>query len=225
MRPKVVIFTLVAAFAALGIIAVLKGVAKHGADSSGPVAGSTADTGSQANVSTNPPVRVSVNSTNPQVSEALRAALIRKDEDAIWELQSEVDGTNNAVILAALIDKVKSPEAEVRKTALDAIKQINDTNAVPLLEDAEKQITDPRGKVAVLDTIDYLKLPDIMPNTPVDTNTVDDQINPNWSTNRTTVTPLLKMNPKFLHRARNNGAPGNSAGPAPAPDSPATPPQ
>lgn len=216
--------TLVAAFAALGIIAVFKGVAKHGGDSSGP-ASDSANAGSPNNAATNSSARTGLNSTNPAVSEALRAALIRKAVDDIRELQSEVDGTNNPVIIAALIDKVKSPEAEVRMTALDAIRHINDTNAVPQLEEVEKQITDPREKVVVLDTIDYLKLPDIMANAPPpDTNEVAIPANP-AATNRPSVAPPLKMNPKFLHKAGNHSAAGNNSTQPAAPAAPANQPQ
>ena len=70
----------------------------------------------------------------PVVSAELRAALIAGEKEKILELQGEVDGSNNPVILAALMDKVGSPELEVRDAALEAIKEIDDTNAIPALQ-------------------------------------------------------------------------------------------
>jgi hypothetical protein len=78
---------------------------------------------------------------------------------------------------------------------------MNDTNAIPGLEKLMESIQDLREKVAVMDTIDYLKLPNVMPDVQpadLDTNIPD----------ATAINPHLKMNPDFLHRAgRRNGQP------------------
>ena len=55
---------------------------------------------------------------------------------------------------------VTHPDPEVRKAALDALMQLGDTNAIPGLEDIVKEIQDPREKVAMMDAIQFLKLPD-----------------------------------------------------------------
>ena len=151
-------------------------------------------------------VQANPNSTNALAgSEEMRAAAVGKELDAIEELQGEADGSNNSTIISALIDKVAHPEAEVRKAALAALVQLNDTNAVPGLEKAVEAIKDPRAKVDVMDTIDYLKLPNIMPDVQpadLDTNVPD----------ATTINPDIKMNPNFLHRAERNGRPAPRAG-------------
>jgi hypothetical protein len=209
MRPKVVILILVAAFGLLGIMVVLKGVmAGHAGNAGGQTPATQANVDSQSAATNDQVAQVSPNSSNAAASsEQLRAAEVEKELDAIRELQGEADGANNPKIISALLDKVAHPEAEVRKAALAALVQLNDTNAVPGLEQAAEKMKDPRAKVAVLDTIDYLKLPNIMPDVQpadLDTNIPD-----------TTPPPLnIKMNPLFLHTNRNNGqqtAPPNAS--------------
>ena len=83
----------------------------------------------------------------------------------------------------------------MRKAALAALVQLNDTNAVPGLKQAAEQMKDPRAKVAVMDTIDYLKLPSVMPDVPP----------PGAITNNADL-PMpehIQMNPNFLHTNRN----------------------
>jgi hypothetical protein len=221
MRPKVVILILVAAFGLLGIMVVLKGVmAGHAGNAGGqtPVTQANVDSQSvvtQANVNSQSVATndqfVQVNpadsSNTAASSEQMRAAAVEKELDAIQELQGEADGENNPKIISALLDKVAHPEAEVRKAAVEALRQLNDTNAIPGLQQAEEHIKDPHEKVAVLDAIDYLNLPNVTPDVqPADTLTN----NPD-----TTPPPLnIKMNPLFLHTNRNNGqqtAPPNAS--------------
>jgi hypothetical protein len=196
MRPKVVILVLVAAFALLGVVAVFKGVSGKSAGDSGGQASNAGNTETGASTET-----ASTSATNTTVAQApsgpvnatvdpeLHAAIIAKEQERIDELVSEVDGTNNPVIISALIEKVENPEAEIRKAALAALVQINDTNAVPGLKQAADRVADPRAKVAVLDTIDYLNLPDAIPAEP-----------PKGYTNYTGSIPKnLRMNSAFLH--------------------------
>jgi hypothetical protein len=162
----------VSAFGLLGVIAVLRGVAGKGSGNSGesaPVADARVSSLPGATNADNMPSR-STSSTPIVVSDAVRAALIEKEIDQIHDLQSQSDETNNPMVIATLIQKLANPEAEVRKAALDALRQLNDTNAIPGLQSAEESLKDPRDKVAILDTIDYLKLPPIFPP-PTDTST------------------------------------------------------
>jgi hypothetical protein len=200
MRPKVVILILVVAFGLLGIMVVLKGVmAGHSGNAGGqtPATGAKAD--SPAAATNDQVVQVNPNSSHAAATpEQSRDAEVGKELDAIQALLGEADGMNNSTIIPALLAKVAHPEAEVRKAALAALVQLNDTNAVPGLEQAVAAIKDPRAKVDVMDTIDYLKLPNVMPDVPpadLDTNIPD----------TTTIPPHLKMNPNFLHKARGNG--------------------
>lgn len=200
MRPKVVILILVVAFGLLGIMVVLNGLTGGHAGNAGgqtPATGAKAD--SQSATTNDQAVQVNPNSSNAAATpEQSRAAEVGKELDAIQALLGEADGANNSTIIPALIAKVAHPEAEVRKAALAALVQLNDTNAVPGLEQAVEVIKDPRAKVDVMDTIDYLKLPNVMPDVqPPETFTNN--------SDTTTISPDLKMNPNFLHKARRNG--------------------
>lgn len=213
MRPKVVILILVVAFGLLGAIAVVKQLALKRADdqaSNMPQPQATNPGTAPTNAAVAPAVGVS--GVTPEVSDAMRAAVIAKEIDQIQELQGEVDGSNNPVIIAALLEKVKDPETEVRNAALEALKAINDTNAVPGLQLAIDAIKDFKGKAAAQDVIDYLNLP-----------SVTDGIRPEDYTNSVTassaaIPPDMKMNPKFLHHNHRNAQPTANSQPAPPAD-------
>jgi hypothetical protein len=209
MRPKIVILILVVALGLLGIIVVLKGLTGgHAGDASGqkPVVEASVESPTAAtNDEVIQVVQVNPNSSNTAaVTEQLRAAEVEKEVNQIQDLQGEADGTNNPIIITALLDKLSHPEAEVRKAVLDALKQLNDTNAVPGLEQAAENIKDPREKVAVMDAIDYIKLPSATENVPPELAT-------NFPTSTSTTTNA-QFNPNFLKgnkppriRNRNNG--------------------
>lgn len=211
MRPKMVILILGIGVGLVAAVVLLKGLAGgHAGDVGGqtPAVGASAGSPHATNNQAVHDVQVNPTTTTVAVSEETRAAAVGKELDAIQALLDEADGSNNSTIISALIDKVPHPEAEVRKAALAALVQLNDTNAVPGLEKAVEAIKDPRAKVDVMDTIDYLKLPNVMPDVQpadLDTNVPD----------ATTINPNIKMNPNFLHRAGRNGRQ-----PAP-PDAPA----
>jgi HEAT repeat protein len=136
-------------------------------------------------------VQVNPNSSNTAaISEEMRAAAVGKELDAIRELQGEADGENNPIIITALLDKLSNPEAEVRKAALESLRQLNDTNAVPGLEKVAESTKDPREKVAVMDAIEYIKMPSVTENVP-----------PEFATNfpaSTSTTTNIQFNPAFL---------------------------
>jgi hypothetical protein len=220
MRPKMVILILGIGVGLVAAVVLLKGL----------TGGRAGDVGGQppaVEASAEPPpakavqkVQVNPSSTNAVAgSEEMRAAAVGKELDAIQELLGEADGSNNSTIISALIDKVTNPEKEVRSAALDALKQLNDTNAVPGLEKAVEAIKDPRAKVDVMDTIDYLKLPNVMPDVQpadVDTNVPD----------AATINPNMQMNPNFLHKGGREGRqaaprPGRNGRQAAPPNAPA----
>jgi len=182
MRPKVVILILAVGFGLVAIMVVLKGVmAGHSGNAGGQTPATQANVGSQSAATNNQVVQVNPDSSNTAASsEQMRAAVVENELDQIRELQGDADGANNPAIISALLDKVANPEAEVRGAALDALRQLNDTNAVPGLQQAADLIKDPRGKVAVLDTIDYLKLPNVTPDVPP----ADYAINPDITNTR-----------------------------------------
>ncbi|MGA2244473.1 MAG: HEAT repeat domain-containing protein [Verrucomicrobiota bacterium] len=211
MRPKIVILTLVIAFGVLGAVALLKGVAQKPVTDSGDGAAATNIVQKSGPADTSVPSATA----NPGApgSDELRAAVIAKEQDQIRILQSEIDGTNNPVIIAALLDKMNNPEAEVRKAVVQALIEINDTNAVPGLQKAADNLSDPREKVAALDAITYLKAPDIM-----------DGITPEQMTNNYTSGPgsgrPVAPNPRFLRKTPGQAPNNGRQAPAPVPAAP-----
>lgn len=218
MRPRIVVLTLVVAFGVLGLIAVFKGVAeKHAVDSTSGATGTAG--GQEPPAATNLPV-ATVNSgsgTPPAASEQVRQALVEKDLEQVRTLLGEADGTNNPVIIRALLEKMNSPEAEVRAGVLEAFRELNDTNAVPGLLKAVDSIKDPREKVAVLDAIDYIKAPDILAG-----------VNPADFTNNTAALTNfghIKMNPLFERGGPHRPMAGNNGAQTPPPVAPSSQPQ
>jgi len=170
MRPKIVILILVIAAGLVAALVMLKGVTGRS---------------SHVQVSTNaepinqePPAITAVpanpNASNPpaMTPEEARAAQIQQDLDVVREALA--NGTvDPSVTEDILMDKVTNPEKEVRKAALEALTQLNDTNAIPRLQQAAQSLEDPHDKVAVLDAIAYLQLPETTPDTPPETNSVN----------------------------------------------------
>ena len=211
--------TLVAAFGALGLIALFKAGAGKNANVGGgeqpPVA--QANPNSNATGTNDQPAAAGHPGQPPVVSEEVRAALIERDIQDILDLQSQVDGSNNLVIINALLEKFSNPEAEVRQTALRVIKEMNDTNAVPGLQKAVAGTTDAREKVAIMDAIDYIKMP-----------TMTDDVPPEMATNLASLTgPIsnVQPNPAFLKGMKNARTRKNNPPAAPPQDMPANPPQ
>ena len=218
MRPKVVILTLAIAFAALGLVALLKGMngKKDGNAGGLPATAATAGastTNSLAASQSNQNFGATALGSNILAADQLRALAIQKELDDIFALQNQADGTNNlTIIIPALVDKVQNPEVEVRTAALDALKMLDDTNAVPGLQQAADTIKDPRGKVAVLDTIDYLKLPAFGSDAPADYTYTP--------TDRTNRSRKISMNANFKPKGKKS-KPGldNSGSQQAAPES------
>jgi hypothetical protein len=197
MRPKVVILTLAAALGLVGIMVVLKGVmGGHAGDAGGQPPGLDASGGSPS-AATN--VQVKPDSGNKETtSELSRAAQIEKELEQIRELQNE--GSDDMTITPVLLAKVTHPEPEVRKAALEALVQLNDTNAVPGLEQAAESIKDPREKMAVRDAIEYLKLPGITDDASPESATRPGFTNANKRIPRDT-----EFNPNFIRGNKKGG--------------------
>jgi hypothetical protein len=209
MRPKVVISIMVVAFGLIGLIALFKGVTGKN-PSSGETAPVVSTAPLNSTATNNPPAVAAGNGNPPAISPEIRDALVENELARIRELQDEVDGTNNPIIIAALLEKFLSPEREVRIAALQALKEMDDTNAVPGLEKAEASLSDAREKVAVLDAIDYIKLPSATQNVPpeLQTNYVDPALIQAARTNTHRKHP---MNPAFL-KGMKNGRQSDSPG-------------
>jgi HEAT repeat protein len=73
------------------------------------------------------------------------------------ELSSHDDPESLRTILGGLT----SPEPGIRKAALAATRQFGSRDAIPYLQEAAAHTDEPREKVAILDAIEYLKMPSL----------------------------------------------------------------
>jgi hypothetical protein len=213
MRPKIAIPVLVVAFVVLVVVALFRSSSSRNAGDSGekPAVVATSQNG-ETNGSSNGGTNTSVASRNLAApSEQLRQAILDRELEQIQTLRGEVDGSNNPVIISALLEKMANPEAQVRRAVIQALMEINDTNAVPGMQKAADDIADPREKVSVLDAIAYIQAPNIF-----DSFTPEQLTNqqPSNFTNFSSAT----MNPRFMRKDKKS-TPGKRAvgGQAPAP--------
>jgi hypothetical protein len=169
MKPKILLAVLAVAGLVLGSAYLFKLPLPAPVTETGPV---------QKMADTNPPVtnEVAVQKpvepvTNPAPEKAAAPtnsaptyASLAEHEAAInaergrlasWSMRSDPQSLSN--ILADL----NSPDQEIRMAAIEAAKQFEDTNAIPVLRDAASKATDPNEAVAMLRAIQWLNTPSI----------------------------------------------------------------
>jgi len=197
MRPKVVILTLVIVVGLVAAMVILRGSRDGAAVTPNP----TEDAGAQAETHSNHQELSSTNGVAQALAEDVQT-LVQK----ITDIQAEGSPTpgGRAVLLAALRE---GKEKEVRQAALNAIVQLDDTAAIPGLEQALPQITDPRDKVAVLDAIDQLKLPSTTPEVAVSGNI---------RSYRPPGSKPSKFNPRFQPKSPRGRNPSSATAPPPS---------
>ena len=210
MRPKIAVLVLIVAIGLVALAAVLRGVLGGRAPEEAKAPEPPPE---EAASPTTAGPQVNPNSSNTAaILEQLRVAEIVKELDQIRELQA--DGAVNPLATGLLLGKVTHREPEVRKAAKDALVQLGDTNAIPGLEQAVGLVEDPREKLALLEAIDYLKLPDAMAVEPTMVSTGD---NPAQAVRpRKTVPKTPRAQPGKARKNWPGGAPrpGTAAQPA-----------
>ncbi len=203
MRPKIVVLVLIVAIGVVALAVVLKGVLgghapQEAAIPEMPPAQPASPTATSQ--------QVGANSTNTAaILEQLRAAEVDRELDQIRELQAA--GADNPQTTGLLLGKVTHREPEVRKAALEALVQLNDTNAIPGLEQAATLIPDPREKVAVMDAVSYLKLPGVADGTSPELAFAS-----NYQASATSPRQVVP-NPRFLPGANRQGRRQSRLGP------------
>ena len=98
-----------------------------------------------------------------------REEVIARQLDLLREHAASL--SEDPAALAACLDALTHTESEVRQAAVEIVMTSNDTNAIPRLRQALDVVEDPREKVAILDAIEYLELPDAF-DTQLPTNVV-----------------------------------------------------
>ncbi len=144
MRPKVLLSALLIAGALVGVAVWVAGALRAPAPSV-PMAEAKA---------ANPPagVRAGAAATSPE-PQPLKASVPLRNGDALPEAGSDsVDG-----ILADL----EKPGTEIHQAALQRARELDDRSIIPRLREIAERADDAHEKADILDTIDFLNLPDV----------------------------------------------------------------
>jgi hypothetical protein len=212
MRPKIVILVLVVTIGVVALAAVLKGVIgghrnQDAKTTEAPLVepGNTAATSPQVNPNA---------SNNAAVLEELRAKELTTELDQVRELQAQ--GSADPATIGLLLTKVTHREPEVRKAALEALVQLNDTNAIPGLEQATGLIEDPREKVAFMDAVIYLKLPGVTDGAAPELADASNNPTPAMSPREVVPNPKFQPGAKKQGRRQSRQLPGTAQPAAPA---------
>jgi HEAT repeat protein len=87
--------------------------------------------------------------------EAKQEAYVAKRIEELQDLGMENDSDSLDTILSELTNR----DPRIREAAVDAAVQFGSRDAIPKLEDAAAQTEDAKEKAAILDAIEFLKLP------------------------------------------------------------------
>ena len=150
MRPKVVLF-----FALIAVLALAAAVSykKRSAVRSSNVAAAPV-----TNVSPAPAVvaRPSPVPARTVLTPEERETMIRQETDRLAVLAMNSDPQS----LSNILGDLTSPEKEIRMAAIDAAKQFDSTNAIPILRAMAADTQDPEEASAMLEAVEFLSLPD-----------------------------------------------------------------
>ena len=208
MRPKIVILILVAAIGVVALAAVLQAVmgrhAPQEAKAPEPPPAQSAHPTAEM-----PPEHPNSSNTAAML-EQMRVAEIDRELDQIRELQAA--GAASEYATETLLHKTTHHEPQVRKAAVDALVQLDATNAIPGLEQAVSLIDDPREKVVFMDAVSYLKLPGV-----TDGAAPEMALASNYPASAASPRKVV-LNPRFLKQGRRQAlsVPGAAQPVAPA---------
>jgi HEAT repeat protein len=144
-----------------------------------------------------------------------REAAIDAETDrlAAWAMNDDPESLSN------ILGDLASPEKEIRMAAIEAAKQFESTNAIPVLKAAAANAEDNEEAIAMLEAADWLALPnadlqrpDTMPQlTPAQTQAIE----------QSRAKAQARRQAYLQKRAGNQGSqssPGQSAAPPPDPN-------
>jgi hypothetical protein len=94
-------------------------------------------------------------SINETTAEAEHDAYVEKRSEELMELSMADDSESLNTILSELTNR----DPQIRKAALEACIQFGSRDAIPKLSDAVLQTDDAKEKAAIVEAIDFLKLP------------------------------------------------------------------
>jgi len=86
---------------------------------------------------------------------AQREAYVAKRVVELQDLGMEDDSES----LETILSELKNPDPDIRQAAVDAAVQFGSRDAIPRLLDAAAQTDDPKEKSAMLEAVEFLKMP------------------------------------------------------------------
>ncbi len=154
MRPQVVLILLLVVIVVLGGLALTR---RHPAAPSLVTVATPASPASIPAPTTREPIKpvTTTIATAPQTPQEHQAA-VDVEVDRLHDLTGKTDAASLSVIMTDLT----SPDKEVRLTAIEAVKQSDDTNIIPILKADAASATDSDTQIALLEAADFLSLPD-----------------------------------------------------------------
>lgn len=158
MRPKMMLGIMLVAVVALGMLVVLKGILSNRAEA--PKAAVTAIDSTQPEVVKKPNSQPNLLVTNVVATTPDEDHQASIDNDLDQIKTALLEGSSNPNSLAAVRERLLSPAAAVRKAAVEAAMHLNDREAIPQLKEALGRVEDTREKVAIMDAIEYLQIPE-----------------------------------------------------------------
>jgi HEAT repeat protein len=109
-----------------------------------------------------PALAVSTNEDLADSDEAMAETPAAKQEVYVAKRVAELQDLgmeNDSESLDTILSELNNRDPRVREAAVDAAVQFGSRDAIPKLEDAAAQTEDPKEKAAILDAIEFLKLP------------------------------------------------------------------
>jgi CheY-like chemotaxis protein len=85
-----------------------------------------------------------------------REAAIKAEQNRLYDWSMN----NDPQSLSSILIDLHSPEKEVRLAAIEAAKQFDDTNAIPVLKAEAASSDDTQEAIAMLEAADFLSIPD-----------------------------------------------------------------
>ena len=86
-----------------------------------------------------------------------RDAAIKAEQNRLYDWSMN----NDPQSLASILSDLHSPEKEIRMAAIEAAKQFDDTNAIPVLKAEAANSDDTEEAIAMLEAADFLSIPDL----------------------------------------------------------------
>jgi hypothetical protein len=155
MRPKIVLVILLAGILAIGAIVFLKPYSPAPVAVAAPApAVSAAPTPVPVPAPTPAPAPVVVKKA-PTPEERQDAIDAETDRLSSWAMNDDPQSLSN------ILGDLTSPEKEIRMAAIEAAKQFESTNAIPVLKAAAANAEDNQEAIAMLEAADWLALPSV----------------------------------------------------------------